>query len=206
MSVSFADVSRFYGSTLSNKKERSEVTDSNISPKKVSDMRKRSEVTASHISPKKVSDKRKISEVTDSHISHKKVSDKKKRSKVTDSHISSKKVSDKKKRSEVTDSHLSPMKVKVGVCHLINPSSDVGVCSNLRHLKLRTLQLWVSCLVGLKPVAMLHQPILNWEEGMSLKSIISCKLQTSNLSNFSFYHYDFLNGTFPQILSHKHSI
>ena len=73
MSVSLVDVSRFYGSTLSNKKERSEVTDSNISPKKVSDMRKRSEVTASHISPKKMSEKRKRSEVTESHISSMKV-------------------------------------------------------------------------------------------------------------------------------------
>ena len=101
MSVSLVDVSRFYGSTLSNKKERSEVTDSNISPKKVSDMRKRSEVTASHISPKKMSEKRK-------------------RSEVTDSHISSKKVSDKEKKSEVTESHISSMKVKVRVCHLIS--------------------------------------------------------------------------------------
>ena len=105
MSVDLVDVSRFYGSTLSNKKERSEVTDSNISPKKVSDMRKRSEVTArvwiGPGFPKKMSEKRK-------------------RSEVTDSHISSKKVSDKEKKSEVTESHTSSMKVKVRVCHLIS--------------------------------------------------------------------------------------
>ena len=86
MSVDLVDVSRFYGSTLSNKKERSEVTDSNISPKKVSDMRKRSEVTArvwiGPGFPKKMSEKRKRSGVTDSHISSKKVSDKKKKSEV----------------------------------------------------------------------------------------------------------------------------
>ena len=82
MSVSLVEVSRFYGSTLSNKKERSEVTNSNISPKKVSDMRKRSEVTArvwiGPGFPKKMSEKRKRSGVTDSHISSKKVSDKEK--------------------------------------------------------------------------------------------------------------------------------